>query len=73
MKTIEEIRNAMIEENIIDKFEVFADHLNMTIDQAINELAGEWHNEEDGLLTSVRLGDLEAMLDADIDAWREVA
>ena len=73
MKTVGEIRNAMVEANIISKFEKFADHPNMTIDQAINELAGDWMGEEDGLFRSVLEGDLEAMLDEDIAAWNEVA
>lgn len=66
MKTVEQIKNAMKDENIMSKFEKYADKLGVTVDQAIRGLASDWHDEEDGLYRSILEGDLENMLDEEV-------
>jgi hypothetical protein len=43
-------------------FEKYASKLDMTVDECIVALAGDWEGEEDGLLRSIHEGDLKAML-----------
>lgn len=62
MTTTEEIKNALADEGMMSLFEKYAAQLNMTVDECIVSLAGDWEGEEDGLLRSVREGDLKAML-----------
>lgn len=61
MKT-EEIKNALVDEGLMSLFEKYASQLNMSVDECIASLASDWEGEEEGLLRSVREGDLKAML-----------
>ena len=60
--TTEEIKNALVDEGLMSLFEKYAAQLNMSGGECIVALAGDWESEEDGLLRSVREGDLKAML-----------
>jgi hypothetical protein len=62
MTTTEEIKNALSEEGLVSLFEKYASQLNMSVDECIASLAGDWEGEEEGLLRSVREGDLKAFL-----------
>ena len=62
MTTTEEIKNALSEESLVSLFEKYASQLNMSVDECIVALAGDWEGEEEGLLRSAREGDLKAML-----------
>ena len=58
MTTTEEIKSALSDEGLMSMFEKYASKLDMTVDECIVALAGDWEGEEDGLLRS----DLKAML-----------
>ena len=62
MTTTEEIKSALSDEGLMSMFEKYASKLDMTVDECIVALAGDWEGEEEGLLRSVREGDLKAML-----------
>jgi hypothetical protein len=68
MTTTEEIKNALSEEGLVSLFEKYASQLNMSVDGCIASLAGDWEGEEEGLLRSVREGDLKAFLVEELDA-----
>ena len=60
--TTEEIKNALVDEGLMSLFEKYASKLDMTVDECIVALTGDWEGEEDGLLRSIHEGDLKAML-----------
>ena len=62
MTTTEEIKSALSDEGLMSMFEKYASKLDMTVDECIVALAGDWEGEEDGLLRSIHDGDLKAML-----------
>lgn len=66
MTTTEEIKNALSEEGLVSLFEKYAASLDMSVEECIVSLSGDWEGEEDGLLRSVYEGDLKAMLDEEV-------
>lgn len=62
MTTAEEIKSALSDEGLMSMFEKYASKLDMTVDECIVALAGDWEGEEDGLLRSTHEGDLKPML-----------
>ncbi len=66
----EEIKNALVDEGLLSLFGKYAAQLNMSVGECIQSLAGDWEGEEDGLLRSVREGDLKAMLVEEVPRMR---
>lgn len=62
MTITEAIKNALHEENLMSLFEKYASSLDMSVVECIVSLAEDWEGEEEGLIRSVRKGDLKAML-----------
>lgn len=62
MTTTEAIKNALNEESLMSLFEKYTASLDMSAVECIVSLAEDWEGEEEGLLRSVREGDLKAML-----------
>ena len=70
MTTTEEIKKALVDEGLLSLVGKYAAQLNMSVDECIVALAGDWEGEEDGLLRSVRAGDLKAMLVEEVPRLR---
>jgi len=66
MTTTEEIKSALSDEGLMSMFEKYASKLDMTVDECIVALAGDWEGEEDGLLRSIHEGALKALLVEDV-------